>query len=159
MTPLPLRRVCGRTVCPPMDDGFAISLTAGYIAIVAILTVYHLFALQSWWQRCEQAASTAEVIARNTPTEDIQRLHAKAACEVARRGFPGFQLALVLAVLGFVTALTADVAGKIHEAGDLLTLSPVLALDSVVVFATLATVRAATRSIRDALAELALTAS
>lgn len=137
---------------------FAISLIAGYIAIAAILTVYHLFALQSWSGRCEQAASTAEVVAKNTVSADIARLHAKADCEVARRSFPGFQLALVLGVLGFVTGLTADVAGRIHAAGDLLTLSPVLALDAVVVFATVATYRTARKSISDALAELAQTA-
>lgn len=135
---------------PRVDDSFAISLISAYVSIASILTVYHMFALQSWSQRCDSAASNATVIAKNTASDDVLRLHADETCRRAARSFPAVQLLLVLAVLTYVTVLTILSASHIHEASHVYTLFPMLAFDVVVVVATSAAVLTSNKEIKSA---------
>lgn len=122
------------------DSATALSLLATYGTIVSVIAVYHLFALQAWVQRCDQAVDNADMVLESTPATSIQRVHAASRCRSAARSLPLLQVSVILCAVSAVCMLTVAVAHNIQNVALLYTAGPVLGLALLLVVATVAAI-------------------
>ena len=137
-----------------MDVSLATSLIGAYIATCSILAIYHLFAVQSWIQRCEAANSAAATVIATTMSNDLSRLRARMECEAVFRSYPWLQLIVVICSLGYISVLAQSIANDIKGLSAAYTVGPIYTLDAVVLFATIASTWRFSRATRKIILQL-----
>jgi hypothetical protein len=119
--------------------------------IASVLTVYQLFALQSWVDRCRAAETRARNVAESTASGSLARVRAKVDCERALDDYPYWQMAGIVLMLATLTILGVAVVREVPHWARAYALVPLCLLTTVVMLSTIATKVRTCRGVRDAI--------
>ena len=123
-----------------------------HATIASVLTVYQLFALQTWVDSCHTAESRARHVAESTPTGDLERVRATGDCMRALASYPRWQMSAIILMLASLTALGVTIVDEVPEWARAYALVPVCLLTGVAVFSTIAVWIGTRRRLRHAIA-------
>jgi hypothetical protein len=119
--------------------------------IASVLTVYQLFALQTWVERCHAAESRARRVAETTPSGDLERVRAVGDCRRALAGYPRWQMAAIMLMLASLTVLGVAIIANIPGWARAFALVPVCLLTAVAGFSTIAASVGTRRRLQEAI--------
>jgi hypothetical protein len=135
-------------------SSIAVTLVGTYATAASVLSVFELFALESWVGHCRAAERRARETAEATASVDLARIRARSECERALGEYPSWQILATLLALAGLTALGLALWGDVAHWARAYAVLPLLILSLVVFFVTVASTITTRHAVRHAIAQL-----